>query len=116
MRLSFARDVAGRPAEPTGSAPEAPRRLRVGLALGAGAARGWALIGVLHEFMASGLDVDIVAGTSMGAVVGGCFCAGRLDHLESFALSLTKRRVFGLMDFTVSGVGLLSGGLLKHAL
>ena len=86
------------------------------LALGAGAARGWAQIGVLRELETHGLVPDIVVGTSMGAVVGGCYCAGRLDHLETFALSLTKRRVFGLMDFTMSGTGLLSGGRLKAAL
>jgi NTE family protein len=92
------------------------RRPRVGLALGAGAARGWAQIGVLRELLAYGLVPDVIVGTSMGAVVGGCYCAGRLDNLEAFALSLTKRRVFGLMDFTISGTGLLSGGRLRAAL
>ena len=86
------------------------------MALGAGAARGWAQIGVLQELSHQGLVPDIVVGTSMGAVVGGCFCAGRLGHLETFARSLTKRRVFSLMDFTISGIGLLSGGRLKAAL
>jgi NTE family protein len=93
--------------------PSAPR---IALALGAGAARGWAQIGVLNELTAHGLTPDIVVGTSMGAVVGGCFCAGRITHLEAFARSLTKRRVFSFMDFTISGTGLLAGRRLQAAL
>lgn len=93
-----------------------PRRARIGLALGAGAARGWSHIGVLHELVACGLVPDIVAGSSIGAVVGGCFVAGRLAELEAFARSLTPRRVFSLMDLTFSGAGLLGGGKLKSLL
>ena len=94
----------------------ARRGPRVALALGAGAARGWALIGVLRELTAQGLAPDVVVGTSIGAVVGGCFCAGRLDHLETFARGLTRRRVFGLLDLSMGGTGLLSGARLKAAL
>jgi NTE family protein len=115
LRFPFWRtgsDVPGL-AAPTETTRRGPR---VALALGAGAARGWAQIGVLQELRHYGLRPDIVVGTSMGAVVGGCYCAGRLDDLESFARSLTKRRVFGLMDFTISGLGLLAGGRLKAAL
>ena len=86
------------------------------LALGAGAARGWALIGVLRELLGRGIIPDLVVGTSMGAVVGGCYCAGKLDELERFALSMTRRRVFGLMDFTISGMGLISGSRLRAML
>jgi NTE family protein len=49
---------------------------RVGLALGAGCARGWAHIGVLRALNDAGIYPDIVAGTSIGAVVGGCYAAG----------------------------------------
>jgi NTE family protein len=105
------------PAPPDAAEAAVVRRgPRVALALGAGAARGWALIGVLQEFSAHGLVPDMVVGTSIGAVVGGCFCAGRLDHLDAFARGLTRRRVFGLMDFTISGTGLLGGSRLKAAL
>src|SRR5947209_10123108 len=77
-----------------------PRRPRpkVGVALGAGAARGWSHIGVIQELVGNGIVPDVVAGTSIGAVVGGCFAAGRLEALESFARALTRRRVFGLLD------------------
>jgi len=86
---------------------------RIGLALGAGAARGWAHIGALRELLAMGLVPDVVVGSSIGALVGGCFAAGRLDELESFARSLNKRRVFGLLDFSFSGAGLIGGDRLR---
>jgi NTE family protein len=86
---------------------------RIGLALGAGAARGWAHIGALHELKAMGLVPDVVVGSSIGALVGGCFAAGRLDELEAFARSLNKRRVFGLLDFSFSGAGLIGGDRLR---
>jgi len=86
---------------------------RIGLALGAGAARGWAHIGALRELAAMGLVPDVVVGSSIGALVGGCFAAGRLDELEAFARSLNKRRVFGLLDFSFSGAGLIGGDRLR---
>ncbi|MCB1478870.1 MAG: patatin-like phospholipase family protein [Rhodobiaceae bacterium] len=92
------------------------RKMTIGLALGGGAARGWAHIGVLRTLAAAGYDFDIIAGTSIGAVVGGCFAAGKLDDLEDFVLSLTRRRVFGLMDFNIGGSGLISGNKLSSLL
>lgn len=88
----------------------------IGLALGAGAARGWSHIGVLRELAEQGIHPDIVAGTSIGAVVGGCYAAGRLDQIEAFARSLTRRRVFTLMDLSFSGASLITGERLKAAL
>jgi NTE family protein len=100
--------------------PPAPqrdgRRPKIGLALGGGAARGWAHIGVLEVLLAEGLAPDVIAGTSIGAVVGGCFSAGKLPQLAEFALTLTKRRVVGLMDFHIGGAGLISGGRLRRLL
>ena len=55
---------------------------KIGLALGGGAARGWAHIGVLRALTEIGFRPDIIAGTSIGAVVGGCYVAGQLDALE----------------------------------
>jgi NTE family protein len=92
------------------------RRQTIGLVLGAGAARGWAHIGVLHELKELGLAPNIVVGASIGAVVGGCFAAGRLAELEAFTKSLTKRSVLGLMDVSFSGGGLLGGARLRNRL
>jgi NTE family protein len=89
---------------------------KIAIVLGAGAARGWAHIGLLKELVAMGLAPDIVVGASIGAVVGGCYAAGHLDELESFSRSLTKRSVLGLMDVSFSGGGLIGGMRLRGRL
>jgi NTE family protein len=91
-------------------------KIKIGLALGGGAARGWSHIGVLRVLNEAGIAPDVIAGCSIGAVVGGCYAAGKLDELEAFALSLTKRRVMGLLDFHFSGAGLIAGGRLQRLL
>lgn len=90
--------------------------LKIGLALGGGAARGWAHIGVLKALSAAGIKPDIIAGTSIGAVVGGCYAAGHLDRLEDFARELTPRRIFGYLDFNLAGNGLIGGQRLCERL
>jgi len=95
---------------------DAPRRAKIGIALGAGAARGWSHIGVLLELGEHGIHPDVIAGTSIGAVVGGCYAASRLDAIELFARNLTKKRVVSMMDVSFSGVGILGGGRLRHRL
>lgn len=85
------------------------RKSGIALALGGGAARGWAHIGVLRALDEAGISVDMIAGTSIGALVGGCYLAGKLDELEVFARSLTKRRIFGLLDLRLGGNGLFGG-------
>ena len=92
------------------------RRAKVGLVLGAGAARGWAHIGALRELDALGLKLDVIVGSSIGTLVGGCYAADRLDMLEAFARSLTRRRVFGLLDFSFTGSGLIGGQRLRARL
>jgi NTE family protein len=89
---------------------------RIGIALGGGAARGWSHIGVLRALTEAGLKPGVIAGTSIGAVIGGCYVAGALDDLEAFARSLTRRRVFGLLDINFSGSGLISGTRLSKLL
>jgi len=91
-------------------------KVKIGLALGCGAARGWAHIGVLRGLVEAGIVPDIVVGTSIGAVVGGCHVAGRLDEVEEFARSLTRRRVFGYLDFNMTGSGLITGQRLRDRL
>jgi NTE family protein len=89
---------------------------KIGIALGGGAARGWSHIGVLRALAEAGLSPDIVVGTSIGSVVGGCYVSGKLDELEVFARGLTRRRVFGLLDFNFAGSGLISGQRLSKEL
>ena len=93
-----------------------PKRPTIGLALGGGAARGFAHIGVLRTLIAKGLTPDIITGTSIGAVVGGCYAAGKLDDLESWARTLTRRNLLSYLDVSFSGSGLLGGGKLADRL
>lgn len=88
----------------------------LGIALGGGAARGWAHIGVLKALAEAGLEPDVVAGTSIGAVAGACHITGRLDALEDFACGLTRRRLFGFLDFNFGGSGLITGQRLSDKL
>lgn len=89
---------------------------KIGLALGGGAARGWAHIGVLRALVKAGIKPDVIAGTSIGAVVGGCYAAGHMAAIEEFARSLTRRRVFGYLDFNLAGTGLINGQKLMERL
>jgi NTE family protein len=91
-------------------------RPKIVLALGGGVARGWAHIGVVRELVKAGLEPDVVCGTSIGALVGGVYLAGKLDALELWARSLTQRRVLSLLDFTFGGSGLFAGNRLAALL
>jgi NTE family protein len=91
-------------------------KVKIGLALGGGAARGWAHIGVLRALNNAGIKPDIIAGTSIGAVVGACDVTGHLNELEEFARELTRRRVLGYLDFNLSGTGLITGHRLGERL
>jgi NTE family protein len=88
----------------------------IGIAFGGGAARGWAHIGVLKALDEAGIRPSVIAGTSIGAVVGGCYVADRLNHLSEFAQSLTRRKVFGYFDFNLTGSGLINGQKLNDIL
>ena len=59
-------------------------RKKIGLALGSGAARGWAHIGVLRALARLGIHPDLIAGCSIGALVGAAYAAGELDALEEW--------------------------------
>ena len=84
------------------------RRPKIGFALGAGSARGWAHIGVLRALVEAGITPDLIAGCSVGAFVGAAFAAGRLDQVEAFALGVDRKRMFKLADFGLRG-GLIKG-------
>jgi NTE family protein len=92
------------------------RRPIIGLALGGGAARGFAHIGILKTLLAHGIVPNVVVGTSIGAVVGGAFAAGHLDTLEQWARSLQIRNVLGYLDIRLNGSGLIGGEKLASQL
>ena len=89
---------------------------KIGLALGGGAARGWAHIGVMRALTSAGICPDIIAGTSIGAVVGGCYAAGKMDDVEEFAREMTRRSILGYLDFNLAGTGLITGRRLGERL
>lgn len=88
----------------------------IGLALGGGLARGFAHIGVIKTLNRNGIFPTLITGTSIGAVVGACYLAGKLDELEEWALSLTRYKVFSYLDFRVRSAGLIGGTRLRNML
>ncbi|WP_432719377.1 patatin-like phospholipase family protein [Jeongeupia wiesaeckerbachi] len=92
------------PAPPVAAEP--PPKVRVGLALGGGAAKGFAHIGVIKMLEANGIKIDTVAGTSAGSVVGGLYASG----MDAFAL---QEKAFGLDEAAIRDVSLLNGGIVK---
>jgi NTE family protein len=113
----FARARNGdRAAEASTHAQPAAVRPTIGLALGGGAARGFAHIGVIRTLEAHGIVPDVIVGTSIGAVVGGCYAAKEMDNLDSWARTLTVRGVLSYLDISLSGSGLIGGGHLAAQL
>jgi NTE family protein len=92
------------------------RRPVIGLALGGGAARGFAHIGIVRTLIAHGIVPNVVVGTSIGAVVGGAYAAGQLDTLEEWARSLQPRNILGYLDIRLNGSGLIGGDKLAMQL
>lgn len=92
------------------------RKPVVGLALGGGAARGFAHIGILRTLIAHGIVPDVVVGTSIGAVVGGAYACGQLDALEAWARGLQPRNILGYLDIRLNGSGLIGGDKLASQL
>jgi len=92
------------------------RRPVIGLALGGGAARGFAHIGILKTLLAHGIVPNVIVGTSIGAVVGGAYAAGHLDTLEQWARGLQMRNILGYLDIRLNGSGLIGGEKLASQL
>lgn len=89
--------------------------LRIGLAMGSGAALGYSIIGILKSLERHGIFPDLLAGTSMGALVGSFYAAGKpVAELEEIALHITKKRLWTLMDFSFPWKGVIIGnGVLR---
>ena len=85
------------------------RKIKIGLALGSGAARGWSHIGVIKALKHMGIDVDIVAGCSIGSLVGAAYACNKLPALEKWVCSFSYWDVLRLMDLSWRRGGLLRG-------
>lgn len=91
-------------------------RKKVALALASGGAKGFAHIGAIEALEECGYEITSIAGTSMGALIGGIYAAGGLDRVKEWMFDLTGSKVFGLVDFTLSSHALLKGNRLMEAL
>lgn len=88
----------------------------VSLVLGSGGARGYSHIGVIEELNRRGYDIVCIAGSSMGALIGGMYAAGRLDEYREWVISLKRLDVIKLMDLTLRGEGTIRGERLLRKL
>ena len=85
-------------------------RKRVGVALSSGAARGLAHVGVLDVLQKNGIPIDLIAGTSIGAIVGAFYAAGKdISEIRKAVVSLNRRQMLSLADFTIPTRGFIKG-------
>ncbi len=91
-------------------------RRKIGLVFGSGSARGWAHIGVIRELATMGIKPDLVAGSSIGAVVGGAYASGHLDEFEEWIFTLKRVDILKLLDFHMTGGGFIQGKALMMAI
>jgi len=89
---------------------------KVALVLSGGGARGMAHVGVIEELEKRGYTIASIAGTSMGALVGGVYALGKMEAFKNWMISLDKRKVFSLVDFTLSSAGLVKGERVLNAM
>ncbi len=81
----------------------------VALVLSSGSSRGMAHIGAIRALLESGYNITSIAGTSMGAIIGGMYAAGKLDEIERWCLSLDRRHILQLIDFAPTNNSLVKG-------
>lgn len=87
-------------------------RPRIGLALGSGSARGWAHIGVIRQLEETGIQPDIICGSSIGAFVGAAYANNSLDELEKWVLTLSWKEIINYLDISLLGGGFIQGDKL----
>jgi NTE family protein len=89
--------------------PVLPVAKKIGLALGSGSARGWSHLGVIRAIQDAGITVDMVSGTSMGAMIAGAFASGFIEPLEAWVRKLTWPDILSFMDVNWPRAGLFEG-------
>lgn len=87
--------------------------MKIGIALGAGSARGWTHIGVLRALDEAGIRPEIVCGASIGALVGAVYADDGLEAFEKWVTGLTWRSVVSFFDISFSG-GFIKGAKLTR--
>ena len=79
--------------------------LKIGLALGSGASRGWSHIGIIKALLRGGIEPDIICGTSVGAMIGSSYLVGKLEYLENWVLGSTRKDVFKFFNVKLTQSG-----------
>lgn len=82
---------------------------RIGIALGSGSARGWSHIGVLQELAEMGIEPHVVAGSSVGALIGAAYANNQLDEIEAMVTALEWKDVIAYLDMSIMSGGLIQG-------
>ena len=95
---------------------ELDKRKKVTLALSSGGARGLAHIGAIEELEAQGYHISSIAGCSMGALIGGVYAAGKLNEFREWMKTIDRKKMLGLIDFSLSLNHLVKGTRIIEAI
>ncbi|UTW53823.1 patatin-like phospholipase family protein [Kordiimonas sp. SCSIO 12610] len=87
--------------------------MKIGLVLGGGAGLGWAHIGAFRVLEHAGIHIDVVAGTSIGSIVGASIAAGKLDDLEEIARDITIKEILMMGEFSFKKGSILGAGKIE---
>ncbi|MCB1728560.1 MAG: patatin-like phospholipase family protein, partial [Gammaproteobacteria bacterium] len=88
----------------------------ISLVLGSGGARGLAHIGVIRTLERHGWRIGTISGSSIGALIGGFYAAGKLDEYAEWVQELTEFNVLRYLDVAWGGAGMLKGEMLMQTL
>jgi len=91
-------------------------KVKIGLALGSGASRGWSHIGTIKALLREGIEPDIVCGTSVGAMIGACYLSGNLEKLEKWVIGSTRTDVFKFFNVKLGQSGFVDSDRLRKFL
>ena len=81
----------------------------VSLVLGSGGARGYAHIGVIKELLKNDYEIKSISGSSIGALIGGLYAAGKLEEYEKWVLNFDVFDILKLVDFSFNRSGMING-------
>ena len=95
---------------------ELVKKKNVALALSSGGARGLAHIGAIEELEAQGYHISSIAGCSMGALIGGVYAAGRLNEFREWMKTIDRKKMLGLIDFSLSLNHIVKGTRIIEAI
>lgn len=113
-RKQYAAAYASHAAQFTGRTAlnQSATSVKIGLALGSGASRGWSHIGIIKALLREGIEPDIVCGTSVGAMIGACYLAGNLAKLEKWVLDSSRTDVLRFFNLRLTQTGFVDSDRL----